>query len=106
MKRSALVIALLGSLVFACAGSDGNNTSDTSQDPAAASAQEQDLKAKRCGAFLDGECPAGYWCDMSNIPPGNVGGSGVCKKEHHCILNGVMICPKGQTFDPAVCHCH
>jgi hypothetical protein len=102
MKRvfAAFVFAALGGLVVACAGSDGNQdpTSDTST-------QSEDLKSKHCGSFAKGSCPSGYYCDMSDVPPGNVGGSGVCKKEHSCVLNGVIMCPKGESFDTSVCHC-
>jgi hypothetical protein len=27
------------------------------------------------------------------------------KKGHHCIINGIFICPKGEKFDTTVCHC-
>jgi hypothetical protein len=91
---------LFASLVVACAGTDGS-----SQDQSPGSSEE-DLTGKRCGSFVHGTCPTHYWCDMSNVPPGVVGGSGVCRKEHQCIMNGVFVCPPGETFDTSVCHCH
>ncbi len=103
MNRIALFSSLLfaGALVFACAGNDGSSSEPADQTDQ----QGEDLKSKRCGAFLHGACPTGYWCDMSSVAPGAVGGSGVCKKEHKCILNGVFVCPPGETFDASVCHC-
>ncbi len=104
MNRIALLSSLLftGALVFACASNDGSSAEPTDQTDQ----QGEDLKkGKKCGAFLHGECPSGYWCDMSGVPAGNVGGAGVCKKERTCILNGVYVCPPGETFDTSVCHC-
>jgi hypothetical protein len=105
VKRLLAFIALSGSLVLACAGSDGHTTDSAPTDPAA-TGDEQDVNSgKKCGTFLNGECAKGYWCDMSSVPPGNVGGAGVCRKEHPCILNGLFRCPAGQSFDASVCHC-
>jgi hypothetical protein len=103
MKRFVGFVALFGTLLLACAGSDGTQDPSPSEP---ADEQSEDLSSKRCGAFLHGTCPSGSYCDMSSVPAGSVGGSGVCRKGHHCILNGMFICPKGQSFDPAVCHCH
>ena len=103
MKRFFLLAAVLGGFVLACSSADSSQ--DPTQDPAAQGAEEDLKRGKRCGPIADGTCPSGYWCDMSSVPAGNVGGTGVCKKEHACILNGIFLCPKGETFDTAVCHC-
>jgi hypothetical protein len=100
MKRMLGVAFVFASLVFACAGSDGNsNPTDTTDQ------QGEDLTGRKCGTWLGGECPSGYTCDMSDVPAGNVGGSGVCRKHKACVLNGVFMCPKGESFDTGTCKC-
>lgn len=100
LKLAAGLTAILGALVFACAG----ESPDPSPAEPVASAEEQDLSAgkRRCGTFLHGTCPGGYACDMSSVPPGSVGGSGVCRKKM-CIQS--VLCASTGHFDHATCKC-
>ncbi len=103
MKRFLTLIAALTVLATAC-GSSPDENQDPSQDSTDQSTSDL-RKAKRCGPIANGDCPSGYYCDMSGVPAGNAGGTGTCKKEHHCVLNGIFMCPRGESFDTSVCHC-
>ena len=102
MSKVASLFAVVVASSFSVAACAASTDSPAVDEPAASDTQDLSAAKHRCGPFLNGACPSGYSCDMSSVPPHNVGGSGVCRKKI-CVQN--VICAISSHFDHAKCAC-
>jgi hypothetical protein len=93
MFRTLLVSSFSIFVLAACAGADGSQVADTSDDNVEA------IKVA-CGGIAGIQCPAKYDCVIKSNHPDAMG---TCEKRKVCIQN--VMCAKNGHFDHDLCKC-